>query len=87
VQSAWDAIKGRTVFIGYSHLKEKPTLKVGDRVKEGQPVGKVGNTGSASRGAHLHLTIGPRVTSVTMGVVFDPESFIDEQIAHAKLEA
>ena len=87
VQSAWDAIKGRTVFIGYCHLQDKPELKVGDRVKEGQPIGKVGNTGSASRGAHLHLTIGPRVTSVFMGVVFDPEIFIDEQIAHAKLEA
>ena len=70
VQSAWDEINGRTVFIGYCHLQEKPTLKVGDRVKEGQTIGKVGNTG-ASRGAHLHLTIGPKVTSVTFGVVFD----------------
>lgn len=87
VQSAWDAIKGRTVFIGYCHLQEQPKLKVGDRVKEGQTIGKVGNTGSASRGAHLHLTIGPKVNSVFMGVVFDPESFIDEQIANAKLEA
>ena len=83
VQSAWDAIKGRTVFIGYCHLQEQPKLKVGDRVKEGQTIGKVGNTGSSSRGAHLHLTIGPKVTSVTFGVVFDPESFIDEQIENA----
>ena len=87
VQSAWDHIKGRTVFIGYCHLQEQPKLKVGDRVKEGQTIGKVGNTGSASKGAHLHLTIGPKVNSVFMGVVFDPESFIDEQIANAKLEA
>ena len=86
VQSAWDSIKGRTVFIGYCHLQEQPKLKVGDRVKEGQTIGKVGNTGSASRGAHLHLTIGPKVNSVFLGVVFDPESFIDEQI-NAKLEA
>ncbi len=81
VQSAWDEINGRTVFIGYCHLQEKPTLKVGDRVKEGQTIGKVGNTGSASKGAHLHLTIGPRVTSVTFGVVFDPETFIDERLS------
>lgn len=83
VQSAWDGVKGRAVFVGYCHLQEKPTLQVGDRVKIGQTIGKVGNTGSASRGAHLHLTIGPKVTSVTFGVVYDPESFIDEQIADA----
>lgn len=87
VQSAWDAIKGRAVFVGYCHLQAKPTLKIGDKVTIGQAIGKVGNTGSASRGAHLHLTIGPKVSSVTMGVVFDPEAFIDEQIANAKLEA
>lgn len=87
VQSAWDPIKGRTVFVGYCHLQEKPTLAVGTRIKAGQAIGKCGNTGSASRGAHLHLTIGPKATSVTFGLVFNPETFIDEQIAHAKLEA
>jgi hypothetical protein len=29
------------------------------------------------------MTIGPKPTSVTMGVVFDPEKFIDEQIENA----
>ena len=87
VQSAWDSVKGRAVFVGYCHLQEKPTLTAGTRIKMGQTIGKVGNTGSASKGAHLHLTIGPKVNSVTMGVVFDPETFIDEQIENAKLEA
>jgi murein DD-endopeptidase MepM/ murein hydrolase activator NlpD len=80
VQSAWDAINGKAVFIGYCHLQEKPALQPKTRIKIGQTIGKVGNTGAASRGAHLHLTIGPRVTSVTFGVVFDPEAFIDERI-------
>lgn len=83
VQSAWDALEGRAVFIGYCHLQEKPALEVGARIKEGQTVGKVGNTGSASKGAHLHLTIGPKVNSVFMGVVFNPETFIDDQIENA----
>lgn len=87
VQSAWDSIKKKPVFVGYCHLKEKPVLTVGTKIKIGQTVGKVGNTGSASRGAHLHLTIGPKTNSVFMGVVFNPETFIDEQIANAKLEA
>ncbi len=80
IQSAWDAINNKTVFIGYCHLQEEPKLKAGAKIKQGQTVGKVGNTGSASRGAHLHLTIGPKVGSVFMGTVYDPEKFIDERL-------
>jgi murein DD-endopeptidase MepM/ murein hydrolase activator NlpD len=80
VQSAWDEIGKRTVFIGYCHLQEEPKLKAGTKIKIGQTVGNVGNTGSASKGSHLHLTIGPKVTSVTFGLVFDPETFIDERL-------
>ena len=81
VQSAWDEINGRTVFIGYCHLQEEPKLKAGTKIKKSQTVGLTGNTGSASKGSHLHLTIGPRPTSVFFGVVFDPETFIDERLS------
>jgi murein DD-endopeptidase MepM/ murein hydrolase activator NlpD len=81
VQSAWDVKTNKAVFIGYCHLKEEPKLKTGTKIKQGQTIGLIGNTGSASKGAHLHLTIGPRVTSVTFGLVFDPESFIDERLS------
>lgn len=84
VQSGWDAINKKTVFIGYCHLRDKPTLKVGDKVAIGAPIGRVGNTGNASRGAHLHLTIGPTAKSVFAGVVFDPEKFIDDQLSYCK---
>jgi len=80
VQSVWDEIGKRAVFVGYCHLQEEPKLKAGTKIKKSQTIGKVGNTGSASRGAHLHLTIGPKVNSVFFGVVFDPESFIDERL-------
>ena len=80
VQSAWDEIGKRTVFIGYCHLQEEPKLKTGTKIKKSQTVGLTGNTGSASKGSHLHLTIGPRPTSVFFGVVFDPETFIDERL-------
>ncbi len=80
IQSGWDDIAERTVFVGYCHLQEKPALVKGAKIIIGQTVGKVGNTGSASRGAHLHLTIGPKASSVFIGTVFDPEKFIDEQI-------
>jgi hypothetical protein len=47
----------------YAHLAEKPTLVKGDKVELGDIIGKVGGgrntpSGSASTGAHLHLSIG-----------------------------
>jgi murein DD-endopeptidase MepM/ murein hydrolase activator NlpD len=49
---------GQLYYIGYCHLKEKPTLKDNSGLIAGQTViGLVGNTGSASTGAHLHATI------------------------------
>jgi murein DD-endopeptidase MepM/ murein hydrolase activator NlpD len=47
----------------YAHLAEKPTLKKGDKVVGGQTVlglvggGKNTPSGSASTGAHLHMTV------------------------------
>jgi murein DD-endopeptidase MepM/ murein hydrolase activator NlpD len=40
---------------GYAHLS-KYLVKQGDRVKKGQAVAEVGNTGN-STGSHLHLTL------------------------------
>lgn len=56
-------------------------LKVGDKLKLGQAAGRVGNTGSCSRGAHLHLTLGRTVNAGVSGTVYDIEKFIDEQMA------
>lgn len=85
VQTAWDHQKKKTVFVGYCHLEEKPKLTKGQKIEMGDIIGKVGNTGSASRGNHLHLTIGSKVKAVFYGAVFDPEAFIDNQIALTKV--
>lgn len=58
-------------------------LKVGDSVVQGQPVGRVGNSGSCSRGAHLHLTFAKK-TDPRWAKTFDPEKFIDQKIAKQK---
>jgi murein DD-endopeptidase MepM/ murein hydrolase activator NlpD len=53
-------------------------LKVGDRLKVGQPVGRVGNTGDCSKGAHCHITLGRTARSVVSGKVYDIAEMIDK---------
>jgi murein DD-endopeptidase MepM/ murein hydrolase activator NlpD len=72
VHTIWDVKKKKAAFVGYSHLSCKThginckgghdasqalDLKAGDKVKEGQTIGIMGSTGSASSGVHLHLTM------------------------------
>ena len=67
----------KLAYVGFCHLA-KPGLEVGTKLKEGDIVGYVGNTGSASSGAHLHLTVGREIKSVfgPTSVKFDPIEFI-----------
>jgi murein DD-endopeptidase MepM/ murein hydrolase activator NlpD len=53
-------------------------LKVGDKLEFGQWVGRVGNTGDCSRGAHVHVTLGDTMESVIYGNVMDVTKFIDD---------
>jgi len=52
----------------------------GDRVKVGQPIALCGNTGSCSRGSHLHLTVSKR-PDPRYAKTFDAEKFIEQKIA------
>jgi len=54
-------------------------LKVGDKVKLGDPVGRVGNSGTCSRGSHLHLTFSKK-GDPRYAKTFNPEKFIDQKI-------
>jgi murein DD-endopeptidase MepM/ murein hydrolase activator NlpD len=40
----------------YAHLRERSPLRAGSRVRTGQVIGRVGDTGNAS-GCHLHLEV------------------------------
>jgi murein DD-endopeptidase MepM/ murein hydrolase activator NlpD len=72
VHTIWDIKLKKAAFVGYSHLSCRThginckgghdaslalTLKAGDKVKAGDTIGIMGNTGSASSGVHLHLTM------------------------------
>lgn len=62
-------------------------LKVGDKVKVGQPVGRQGNSGTCSKGDHVHLTA-HKTPDPRYAKTFDAEKFIDKKIkAYEKFKA
>ena len=69
----------KLAYAGYCHLAE-PGLPVGTKVKEGEIIGKVGNTGSASSGPHLHMTVSREVKGVfgPTSVKQDPIQFVKD---------
>lgn len=66
-------------YVGFCHLKAEG-LKVGTKVKESDVIGLVGNTGSASSGPHLHLTVSKELKGVfgPTSVKQDPIQFIKD---------
>jgi murein DD-endopeptidase MepM/ murein hydrolase activator NlpD len=67
--------KGPKVLGDHSPFKD---TNEGDKKELGEPIGRVGNTGSASTGAHLHLTVSKTVKGV-FGVTsakLDPKTVI-----------
>ena len=58
--------------------------KVGDKVKAGQKYLRLGNTGSASSGPHLHATLSNTLKGVFSGTVYDLHAFITKQLAAEK---
>jgi murein DD-endopeptidase MepM/ murein hydrolase activator NlpD len=72
----------KVMYVGYCHMDTKPTLKVGDKLKMGQIIGKVGNEGFSS-GPHLHATLSDTVKGVFAGTVFDLYKYLSAQIEKA----
>jgi murein DD-endopeptidase MepM/ murein hydrolase activator NlpD len=70
--------KKELFYIGYCHLKAEG-LPVGTKVNEGDIIGLVGNTGSASTGPHLHLTVSKQLKGV-----FGPTSVKQDLIEFVK---
>ncbi|HLU67743.1 MAG TPA: M23 family metallopeptidase [Kofleriaceae bacterium] len=66
-----------TVFTQYFHLAAIPRdLRKGQRVRAGQVVGLVGDTGVQHSTAHLHFTISVKPTPHSSEIYMDPEPLI-----------
>lgn len=68
VQYSYNSVDG-TVTFAYYHLRST-AAEAGQAIKLGTKVGVMGNTGSASRGVHLHVSMW------IDGVLTDPEPYL-----------
>jgi murein DD-endopeptidase MepM/ murein hydrolase activator NlpD len=65
-----DGARTGTDFV-YMHLREAALVEKGDKVKTGQPIGFVGDTGAAD-GCHLHFEEWTAPGWYSGGSAFDP---------------
>ena len=84
IQSTADGL-----FVLYAHLLEKPNLAVGHYLHAGDPIGKVGNTGTLTTGPHLHLSIASskNVHECIYAKLIDPLKHIQANLAKPKAPA
>ena len=70
------------LFVLYAHLEAQPNLSIGHYVHAGDPIGKVGNTGKFTTGAHLHLSIAKskNVHLCTYDKLVDPLKHIEKNL-------
>ena len=89
VVSKWNTVLGNVVvvedhkgvFWGYCHLRDVGAPIGTECVAGVTVIGKVGNTGTASRGAHLHFTCSPEMDGYSQGKVVDPLAGLKKRIA------
>jgi murein DD-endopeptidase MepM/ murein hydrolase activator NlpD len=72
------------LYFMYCHLDKQSPMKVGTKVKCGDSVGALGNSGSASSGPHLHFALSTTTKGGAIGKVYDAHAYLTRQIAESK---
>jgi murein DD-endopeptidase MepM/ murein hydrolase activator NlpD len=72
-------------FSAYCHMEEPTTLALGQHVRRGDTVGKIGGTPDVP--VHLHLTMGWTVAAMGGVGTFDPIPYIQAHLAKPKPKA
>lgn len=89
VRKAWSGGNGHTVTVALPdghyyaclHMDVPAVVEVGDAVDLGQTLGYVGDTGTNSRGAHLHVTVSDSAEAyLGLGSKIDPWAFIQAHL-------
>jgi murein DD-endopeptidase MepM/ murein hydrolase activator NlpD len=74
------------LYWAYLHMSEPAYVAQGADVQLGDIVGSVGDTGTASRGSHLHITMSDAPTAyVGGGNTFDPFAYIMANLSGGNL--
>jgi len=77
----WFVVQATTdkLFIVYAHLGKQSSRSAGSSIAIGEPIGKVGNTGTATTGPHLHLSISKKNNPITCAYnqLIDPLKHIE----------
>jgi hypothetical protein len=88
VRNEWNSVIGWIMTVetsggwaGFCHMASQSPLPVGSTVSFGQTIGLVGNTGSASRGAHLHATFSTAGNHPGTSPVVDPLPWITANLS------
>jgi hypothetical protein len=75
----WDGVEGG-LYIAYLHLSSI-NVSEGQTVKQGERIGVSGNTGSNSRGPHLHITMSNSdLAFLGQGAKINPYDYIEARL-------
>lgn len=91
IQSYWSDALGWVAeyqvgkwFISYCHTKSQKRTKFGTKLAAGDVVAELGNTGSATSGAHVHVVLSTKQGGAVTGPYFDFHELITAKLKEQK---
>lgn len=80
---SFTSAKGRSLYILYAHFDQSPTLKTGDAVTCGQPIGAAGTSGmSVNEHLHFEVRVGTSGATFSSMAHYDTRATPEEMAAY-----